>query len=204
MSETPEISPHILSAEYLDGHTFNAHCDMEHQPQRSREIPSTNFLIEGSLDKFAKRTLLNYIRLAEKPHIIKRFEPGSIFDGHNFPPGTIVKFHFEHLYDPKNTTYFSSLKYGVLVGCEEWPPQTRALLDFPEIYAEPGGIYWTTYLKNCIIDVGIVMHSLNEPYESSESLTRINWVQVLQYGQGMPVKANFKSIVKNFLPAFNR
>lgn len=203
-----EIPSHILEASYWDGHTFVNPCDLIHQ-QTPSTIPKENLLRyvlrETNFDRFSKTILLDYIRIANKPSAVRVFKKGTVFDGHNFPPGTIIKMDTEKLFEPKNPIYLPSIKWGVICGYEKWPPQTRALVTYSDYFVSPKRIHYIGRTEDCVINVGDVTHTIsNYSYYKGESLHRVNWLEVCQYGQGMPVKAEVKALVGKFIPVFNR
>lgn len=192
MPSGAEIPQYVLNPTYWKGHNLLRECGQEHP---SKKLPPhvglfKDLAIELALDRFAKPLLKEFMN-TEPNQVIRTYAKGNVFDGHSFHSGTIVRYSKEHLFfwglRNNELIYYPYMVLGVICQSRHWQPHERALITYNQSNITPRGVYSLGRVENCVIEIGNVDHDFADAYTGG-SLGRVNNLQVLQMGKGMPAQ----------------
>ncbi len=223
MPTGPEIPAYILVPEHWDGHIprVDGECPQTYHPNQGYiYTPSwggswkgvfrmTRYL--GQHNKFAKEILESYLALADKT-VEKSLNPGQTFDGANYPLGTLIRFDRETLgtegsnggaFGLKYPFYLEEAFYGILCQFEQCPDENRFLMTYwGDTRIVGSKVYQFGKAFQPKIVVGEVDHERAEIPGQWERFRRVNHLEVLQFGKGVPIKVREFKFFGRTVPSF--
>lgn len=195
----------LLVPEYWRGHGIEDSCHWKTRGEFLDEVGDIRTFRRrlGEADEFA-REVLGVYRARPKGVAIRRFIEGQSFDGADFPAGTLVRFETDSLSrerKPLRNWSKSKRTKKIMLGVvtDVIQPQTnqRILSAIRERYLLKfsGRTPLLSIGRSSLIDVGEVdherrieggealggLHVIESLRERSESISRVSWVDVLQF-----------------------
>ena len=207
MNETPRPDEsYIRSPEYWNGHEPQDDC----LPVKFRreEIPS--LVQEIRLGKQGRRILKDFLALADKPPI-RIFGQGELFDGSQYPEGTIICFEDERLiidskYLPKEIAanpYRKREFWGVVLGYEDEGVRKITLMRYRASSLGPYVI--DSGSDKPVLQVGEVKHDKIQREDwHSEDLYRVRSLQLFQLGKGVREESKRRLTFPSFGSIFRK
>lgn len=183
MSEREPVDPRFLTPEYWGGHSPEDNC------QWLKKIGTgTPFRQQTRLRK-AGKTILEDFLVSVYKEPIRTFGQGELFDGSQFPEGTVIKFEREELRLDRDFGIFDIPPYerrdcwGVISGYDT--QESRALVIMWYRVSPIGSVHLGIPIE-ISIRVGETSHGRIKRIDyQSEWLRRVNKIELYKIGQGV-------------------